>query len=280
MARASSVVETGQTVRPFAAAVRRLAFAGRSCGTCGSAEIRPSNSRNAADILLACFFLSPFRCRMCRERFYRFWRPSFLLPPDPPVAPLMLVPKRRDIFNIDSSVPRQIEPEPVSPLRPQPRLIPLEPTVPVRIESVAAPTVQEPVPASPAPALPSRAMGGPVLILESDLSIRKLLRRLLERRGYSTVEIARPESMASELRVREAGLLVIDISNTPSVDLETLSELTREHPALKILVLSADPVPAAKVPGRVLTLHKPFPLDSFVDCVDCLLGPSQVEPRT
>jgi CheY-like chemotaxis protein len=263
MARASSFVQTGQTVRPFAAVVRRLAFAGRSCGTCGSNEIRPSTSRNAADILLACFFLSPFRCSMCRERFYRFWRPSFL---DPPVAPLLVVSERRAALGINSILPRHIEPEPLRLLHPEPRLFPPEPIAPVRIEASAG----APLPATPHAAVAS----GPVLILEGDLSIRKLLRRLLERRGYFTVEIAQPDSLASELHVRRASLLVIDISDTPSVGFETLSEVTRAHPALKILVLSADPMPDAEVPDRVLVLHKPFPLDSFVDCVDLLLGPS------
>ena len=113
-----------------------------------------------------------------------------------------------------------------------------------------------------------------MLILEGDLSIRKLLRRLLERRGHFTVEIARTDSIASELRDRRPGLLVIDISEMPAVGLDALSEFTRAHPGLKILVLSVDPLPDAEVPGRVLTLLKPFSLDRFVDCVDRLLGPS------
>jgi CheY-like chemotaxis protein len=266
MARASSVAQTGQTVRPFAAAVRRLAFAGRSCGNCGSAEIRPSTSRNSLDILLACLFLSPFRCRGCRERFYRFWRPSFLLPPDPPVAPLLLIPARREILNINSIAPHRIEPEPLRPARPQPRLVPPMPIAPVPIENLAP----------PAPSTePLSVPQGPVLILESDLSIRKLLRRLLERRGYFTVEIARPDGITSECRDRRPGLLVIDVSDTPAIGAEALTELTQDHPGLKILVLSADPVADVEVPGRVLTLTKPFSLDSFIDYVDRLLGPSR-----
>jgi CheY-like chemotaxis protein len=268
MARASSVAQTGQTVPPLVTVVRKLAFAGRSCGDCGSSEIRPSNSRNAVDILLACLFLTPFRCRDCHERFYRFWRPSFLRPPDPPVAPLLLIPARRGVLNIGSISPQRIEPQPLRPSRPQPRLVPPAPIAPVPMESPAAP-----VPSAPSTrALP--AAPGPVLILEGDLSIRKLLRRLLERRGHFTVEIARPESIASELRNRSPGLLVIDVSEMPAVGLDTLAEFTHAHPGLKILVLSADPLPDAEVPGRVLTLLKPFSLDRFVDCVDRLLGPS------
>ena len=94
MARVPSVAQTEQTFRPLAIAVRKLAVVGRFCANCGSPEIRPSNRRNALDILLACLFLAPFRCRVCRERFYRIWRPSLQrrLIRRSPSAPLLVMP--------------------------------------------------------------------------------------------------------------------------------------------------------------------------------------------
>jgi len=113
MARVPSFAQAEPAFRPLATVARKLAVTGRSCANCGSPEIRPSNRRNALDILLACVFLAPFRCRVCRGRFYRMWRPSLLRSPDPPVAPLLVMPARRRILTPDTLLPRRIEPEPV-----------------------------------------------------------------------------------------------------------------------------------------------------------------------
>jgi CheY-like chemotaxis protein len=110
---------------------------------------------------------------------------------------------------------------------------------------------------------------GPILILENDLSIRSLLCRLLERRGYSSVEIQETHDLAAELKARGAELLVIDVSTTKGVD--TAIALARIHPNLKILALVAGSLDGNAIPGRFQVLLKPFALDSFVDCVDRLL---------
>jgi CheY-like chemotaxis protein len=234
MARVLSVVQTEQpAIRPPGSAVRRLAVASRTCAFCGSSEIRPSDRRNALDILLACLLLAPFRCRVCRQRFYRVWRPSLQSPPDPPID----VP------------PSSIE------------------------RTVAQPELPEEKPAEIRPLLPQpmlAAVPGPVLILESDLSIRKLLRRLLERRGYFIVELSQPEDLARELRDRRPGLLIVDAAVMPD-GVETLVALARAHLSLKILALSTDSFQCHDIPGRLMALPKPFPLDRFVDCVDRLV---------
>jgi DNA-binding NtrC family response regulator len=124
-------------------------------------------------------------------------------------------------------------------------------------------------------ALPSQptlaAVAGPILILESDLSIRKLLRRLLERRGYLIVEIAEAEGLALELRGRRPGLLIVDTSAMEGSGVEAMVALARAHPSLKILALSTGSFEGHEIPDRLLALPKPFPLDRFVDCVDRLL---------
>jgi CheY-like chemotaxis protein len=110
---------------------------------------------------------------------------------------------------------------------------------------------------------------GPILILENDLSIRNLLCRLLERRGYSIVEIQDPHDLAGELKARGAELLIIDTSTTKGVD--TAIALARIHPNFKILALVAGSLDGDEIPGRLQVLPKPFALDTFVDCVDRLL---------
>jgi CheY-like chemotaxis protein len=271
MARVPSVAQTEQTFRPLATAVRKLAVVGRSCGNCGSSEIRPSNRRNALDIVLACLFLAPFRCRVCRDRFYRIWRPSLQSPPDPPAAPLLVMPARRNAAKAEAIPPRRIQPEPVPPQRSKPEL--MLPTPQLILPAVKA-NVWTTVPIdTPAP---QRTIPGSILILETDLSIRKMLRRLLERRGYRAMEIEQAEDLEGELRDGGADLLVIDISATGEDGVQALVELGRVHPNLKILALSGASLArsdhADEIPGRFLTLPKPFGLDSFVACVDRLLG--------
>lgn len=276
MSRVSNVAPVGQTVRPLATTVRRLAFAGRSCAKCGSFDIRPSRTRNALDILLACVFLTPFRCRFCRGRFYRFWRSSLrssdLPSPPVPVAPLLIMPSRRGIPTVDPASPQRIEPQPLPAARNQPRVIP-----PARKAGTVTSAFIERLESgmrSPRP-LPDTPPGA-VLILESDLSIRKLLRRLLERRGYSAVEIAHVGDLKTELANGLADLLVIDVSDREGSDRQTMDmaflfALARTHPGLKILALSMDAPLHNEIPKRLLTLPKPFSLDRFVDCVDRLL---------
>jgi DNA-binding response OmpR family regulator len=109
------------------------------------------------------------------------------------------------------------------------------------------------------------------LILESDLSIRKLLRRLLERRGHITVEISQAADLAGALRDRRADLLIVDVSAVPETGVAGLVALAHAFPRLKILALSTESLQDSEIPGRLLALPKPFALDRFVDCVDRLL---------
>ncbi len=103
-----------------------------------------------------------------------------------------------------------------------------------------------------------------ILILESDPSIRKLLRRLLDRRGYFTYEVLKPEDLPAELRERRVDLLIIEDSLLDAAAAPV-------HSDLKILSLSLGPLNGAVIPGRSLALTKPFSSRMFIECVDRLL---------
>lgn len=117
---------------------------------------------------------------------------------------------------------------------------------------------------------------GTILILESDLSIRKLLRRLLERRGYSIVELDPANDLAGELRKRRADLLILDTAPAAESSVNAFAALARAHPELKILALTQECIAQfdGEIPGRLFVLPKPFPLNSLVDSVDRILGRS------
>ncbi len=264
MARVTTFAQPQQPVRPLTLVVRKLAVTGKSCALCGSSDIRPSNLRNAMDILMACLFLAPYRCRLCRGRFYRLWRPSLRQAEqaaDSSGAPLEMIRGRRKRSTVEVVEPRHIQAEPVRPPRKQPQLI----------SSVMKAEVIAPRPIETPAAIPRTAGPGAVLILQNDLSIRKLLRRLLERRGYFTVEIAQLEDLANELRDRHADLLIMDVAAGGPSGVQAAIELAAAHPQLKILALAEQAIPDNQIPGRLQVLLKPFPLDSFVDRVDGLL---------
>jgi hypothetical protein len=93
------------------------------------------------------------------------------------------------------------------------------------------------------------------------------------------VQIQEAHELAAELKAGSDKLLVIDVSTTKGVD--TAIALARIHPNFKILALVAGSLDNNAmagsfdnnaIPGRFQVLPKPFPLDSFMDCVDRLMG--------
>lgn len=103
-----------------------------------------------------------------------------------------------------------------------------------------------------------------VLIHASDVSIRKLLRRLLERRGHAVIETAAGETMDA------VSLVVADLTADAPTRVE-LDAIAEAQPAVKVLLLVSDTGLASTLPERVVMLQKPFALDTFVDTVDRLL---------
>jgi CheY-like chemotaxis protein len=171
--------------------------------------------------------------------------------------------------------PRPIEPKPaaVQSSRQTHIVPPARKADVLAVASVKGPDAEP----EPAPSALIRAVASaPILILESDLSIRKLLRRLLERRGYFAAEISHADQLAGALVHHRYALLVVDVSETGTMSVELIAALAHAHPSLKILALSGESHAGAGRAGefqsRLLALPKPFPLDSFVHCVDRLLG--------
>jgi transposase-like protein len=68
VARESGAAESAAGVRAMHAAVMP------QCPRCGWHDVRPSMIRTALDRALSALSLSPFRCRSCGHRFYRFFK--------------------------------------------------------------------------------------------------------------------------------------------------------------------------------------------------------------
>lgn len=183
------------------------------------------------DGALACLLLAPFRCRMCRQRFYRF---SFRIDKRPAARLPARLRARQS-----RAVSWKVEFHP-----PEPEII-------------------EPVPENPEPSFS-------ILIADSDFSIRKLLRRILERAGYGIYEQAGTGDLETELEARRVDLLIAELD--PS-EPQGLASLQRAHPGLKIIALSGD---GSSAGTAAAVLRKPFRAQALLDSVRSALKPHPI----
>jgi hypothetical protein len=72
-----SAVLVSACVGLFGAAYRSVSLP--ACLHCGAKDVHRSASHSSADLLVRCAFLVPYRCWVCKRRFYGF-RSSNALP--------------------------------------------------------------------------------------------------------------------------------------------------------------------------------------------------------
>ncbi len=117
-----------------------------------------------------------------------------------------------------------------------------------------------------------------ILIIEDDAEIRDLLSILLKRAGH-LVDVA-GDGIAGihAFRTNPADLIITDLVMPGKEGLETIVDLKREFPDLKIIAISGGGVDgqnnylnAARLCGASLTFRKPFSNQELVDAVNRLL---------
>ena len=191
------------------------------------------------DNTLAVIFLTPFRCRNCRHRFFRFSKrigTDFTLARSG-FAPS--TPARTHVGEARSTAPPREQPAPEQPAPEQPA---------IEIETARS-----------------------ILIIDGDLAIRKFIRRVLERHGYRTFELADAKHLAPELSSNPVDLLITDLVSERQDGLDTVASLHSAYPDLKIIVLSsfwaAEMQLTKGLPGVFAILPKPFLSKSLLDSV-------------
>jgi CheY-like chemotaxis protein len=139
-----------------------------------------------------------------------------------------------------------------------------------------------PVSASEAPLVEDRSVAR-ILVIDDEENVRTLFALVLERAGHDVVGAANGAEGLGIQRETPADLVVTDLVMPEKEGLETITELRREYPALKILAVSGggrnqprDYLRTAGHLGADRTLAKPVNLAEFVDVVTELLeaGPS------
>ena len=113
-----------------------------------------------------------------------------------------------------------------------------------------------------------------ILVIDDDFLFSRVLGRLLERCGYR-VRVASGGEGIDQFRREVADLVITDL-RTPAKDgLETISELHRDNPDLKLIAISAgeqDELPRARRLGASHTFAKPFDTEELLETIEEELG--------
>lgn len=118
-----------------------------------------------------------------------------------------------------------------------------------------------------------------ILVFDDEPSILLMIKKMLEKAGYE-VEVALNGREGLELfEKNKPDLLITDIIMPEKEGLETIFELRRKHPDLKIIAISGGGrigpdgyLPGAKLLGANITFSKPLVPKEFLQAVTKLLS--------
>lgn len=118
-----------------------------------------------------------------------------------------------------------------------------------------------------------------LLVIDDELNIRNLLKLMLEREGF-TVSLAENGSEGIKMyRQHQYDVIITDLLMPEKEGLETIIELKREDPGLKIIAISGgtsegtmDFLKSARLLGADAALPKPFDQETLVRTVNDVLN--------
>jgi len=120
-----------------------------------------------------------------------------------------------------------------------------------------------------------------ILLIDDDGEVRSCLRTILEQAGYHVLEAENGKAGIEFFMRFSAELVMVDIFMPEKEGIETIRELRREFPELKIMAMSGgipgcDPdqyLGIAKKLGADRSIEKPFRRDQILAAVGELLAP-------
>lgn len=120
-----------------------------------------------------------------------------------------------------------------------------------------------------------------VLVVDDDEQIRSLLRMVLEQAGHHVQDVADGVSAQSLCRQCPPDVVFMDLIMPNKEGIETIRELKRDHPAIKIIAISGGGrgspeiyLTLAERLGAERGLSKPFSASDVLDAVNEVLTPS------
>ena len=117
-----------------------------------------------------------------------------------------------------------------------------------------------------------------ILVIDDDNDFRKMLCAKLTKSGYAVVEAENGVEGIRRFTENEVHLVVTDIIMPEKEGMETILELKKIDPALKIIAVSGggrsapeDYLSVSEYFGAVKSFRKPFNLSEFVQTIDNLI---------
>ncbi len=117
-----------------------------------------------------------------------------------------------------------------------------------------------------------------ILIIDDEAMIRDLLKELLEREGYETITASGGNDGIEIYRKKPADLIITDLIMPGKEGIETIMELRRDFPDVKIIAMSGGGkidsetyLKIAKTIGAIETIAKPFDRKDLLKTIRKLL---------
>lgn len=122
---------------------------------------------------------------------------------------------------------------------------------------------------------PERA-AGTILVVDDESGVRNLLRQVLRGAGYEVLEASDGGQALERLAESRVHLVITDLMMPEQEGLETIQEVRRRHPKMKIIAMSGafggDYLNTAKLLGADAAHAKPIRPDDFLETVRRLLS--------
>ena len=113
-----------------------------------------------------------------------------------------------------------------------------------------------------------------VLLIEDDASVRRIVRKMLERGRHEVAEAENGRVGLDRLRDGAFDLVITDIVMPEMDGIETLIELRKHYPTLAVIAMSGggrtgnmDVLGSAEKLGAFAVLHKPFTIDVLTTAI-------------
>jgi len=118
-----------------------------------------------------------------------------------------------------------------------------------------------------------------ILVIEDDEIVRGVVRRVLQSKGFDILEAMDGKVGVEVFQTESPDLVITDIVMPNKEGLETIRDLRRLDPDVKIIAVSGggrntpdDYLILAEKFGAARTFEKPFEWDDLVEAIDELLG--------
>jgi DNA-binding response OmpR family regulator len=122
-------------------------------------------------------------------------------------------------------------------------------------------------------------MNAQILIVDDEQSFRAALRTILKSEGYSVLEAQQGEIAMNLVRKHPIDLALIDLFMPEQDGLETILQMRRHAPQVKIIAISGggqygltDVLQAARLMGADRILTKPFDRQALLTTIRTLLA--------